>query len=270
LQEVYFRQVTGLDASSLYSFQKLFKVAQQYDCQVLLSALSPSIAANFDRHKLTVNIYNLKNKETNQSSKVLQSLISPEDNSKFNASEHSYRFIISPTLDIALQWCEESILAKRWRRTQQLPMALQLAALFNNDEVIPVFLNYLVRQSLEQSTHLFKEGQMADALYFLEHGMVSTYRGDLEQVPTVDGQPVWIESLGASTLLGEVDFLAQNHYSVSAWVTQPGMVLCLTRDRLTEMEHCDPAVALAFAKYLNGYLAQKFNQSLIELNALLT
>jgi SulP family sulfate permease len=140
-----FRLVTGLDSSAILNFVKLRQLASKTGFTLIFTALSPSIHAMLERgHVLIVD---------------------------------DQRCQTFANLDQGVEWCESEILAaSTWRRSRFTPMALQLKKLFPDEDLVGTFMGYLERLTLEPGDCLFRVGDRADAVYFVESGQIKLFK----------------------------------------------------------------------------------------------
>ncbi|HEY9628808.1 MAG TPA: SulP family inorganic anion transporter [Coleofasciculaceae cyanobacterium] len=227
-----FRLVSGLDSSAMLSLLKLKPLAQQRSLTLVLTSLSPTILAQFQREGLLSEPY----------------------------------CQVFPTLDEGIAWCESQILENsQFRRRRTLPLALQLEVFFQkSQDEIPAFLQYLEEINLEAGEYLFRQSEQSDGLYFLEYGEVSTQRG-VENQP----EPQHFETLGAGTLVGETDFYARCLHRVSAIANQPSTLYRLSAAALQKMQQEHPLLAGQFNEFMNRLFSERLVQAQTEIEILL-
>ncbi len=143
----------------------------------------------------------------------------------------------------------------RNRRQRYLPLALQLRTLFQNAEQVKPFTDYLEKLDLPPDACLFRQGEPAGALYFVEMGQIQL------SAELYGGQVKPIQICGAGELVGEVDFCTQTIYQMTAVVTQPSQLYRLTRPALQRMQQEQPAAAISFNEMVLARMASRLVES---------
>lgn len=119
-------------------------------------------------------------------------------------------------------------LARSLGRTDYLPMRREdAAALSAAGTVIDKY----------KGTHLFREGDVADACYIIEEGEVELYRAK------GSGKSVVLR-IGPSSVVGDIAMFQERPYLSSARVTTATRVLRLERDRLVPLLLVRPVLAM--------------------------
>ncbi|XGV98300.1 MAG: SulP family inorganic anion transporter [Leptolyngbya sp. BL-A-14] len=216
-----FRWVTGLDSSAVVSFVKLKQLADKHQFQILLADLAPAL------EKLL------------RQSRVL----APDD-------PICHQF---PDLDRSLEWCENQVLgASKYRRTRSLPFSLLLKTILTADnDQIAILMTYLKAFPLEAKQCLFNSGDAPDRLYFIESGEMSTI------MVLMGGKTQRIQTLGAGTTIGEVEFYTQTPYALSAIAEQSSKLYYLDLQSLQAMQKEHPQIATIFGEFMTRLLANR-------------
>ena len=119
-------------------------------------------------------------------------------------------------IDHALEWCEQTLLANRFPLEEgETPLAVQsLCAGFSTEE-LDLLESMLERRSYQQGTWLCREGDPANALFFILSGQVTL------SVPLASGRPGRLSTLAAGSAFGEMSMLDQGTRSVNIFADLP-------------------------------------------------
>ena len=218
-----FRDCVGLDSSALVAFRKIGQRAEARGFDVLLAHLGPTMLRQFARNGLTAGP----------------------------------RIRTLPTLDEALRDAEATLLAEAGipeaGATAHFARHLsdQLGCTIEPGELAP----YLTVRDLETGATLMRQGEAADALYFLEQGLVSIEIA-------VPGRPhMRLRTTAAGTVIGEVALVQGGQRTATAVAETPCRVVGIDRDGLARMERERPDLALRVQRFLILELAGKLTDT---------
>ncbi len=263
-----FRQVTGLDASAVFSFARMRQYAQGRDITLVFTHLSPEMRRRMEREVLT-----------------------PE-------TEVAWR--VFEDLDHGLEWCEEEMIdvfestgvtarprTVRQQLERSLPRTERLANLLEFlaqepegdpaltsapvDELIPGLgldrgsglENYLTRMEVEAGCELIRQGDAPEKLYFVESGQL------IAQVTRDDGQIIRLRKMGAGTVVGEIGMYGGTDATATVVTTEPSTVYALSAEGLERMEREDPDIAVVFHKFIAQLLSGRLSMATATMEALL-
>ncbi|MEM6836914.1 MAG: SulP family inorganic anion transporter [Cyanobacteria bacterium P01_C01_bin.120] len=220
-----FRLVSGLDSSALNSFIKMKHLAEQVNAYLLFTGLSPKIEATL---------------------RGRQGAIAPADSV----------CQVFANLDQAIDWCEAKIIEQRtFRRKRFIPFAMQLEEFFTDPEQVRPFMQYLEKIKLPAGEILFRQGEIAEALYFIESGQVSTF---LELGP---GRVKHLQTSSSGTIVGEIGLYGQTRHAGSGVADKPTSVYRLSRRSLDQMQQERSDIAAAFHQTVAKLLAEQLAQA---------
>lgn len=155
-------------------------------------------------------------------------------------------------LDHAHEWCEEHTLTiHRDEIPDQPDVRSQLEAIWSRPAYVPRFLAYLERLEFKPGMHLIRQGEMADALFFLESGEVTTL------LELGNGQTQRLRRQGGGTVLGELGLFLGVPRTASVVVEKPCVAFRLSAEALEAMRQRDPEVAGVFYEFLVRYMAER-------------
>ena len=222
-----FRDCVGLDSSALVAFRKIGQRAEQRGFDVLLVHLGPTVLRQVARSRLTANA----------------------------------RIRILDTLDAALREAEDTLLSETGTAgtDEVAPFARHVADRLGCAFGPADFAPYLAVRDLAAGETLMRQGEAADALYFLERGVVS-----IEM--SLPGRPnLRLRTTTAGTVIGEIALVQGGRRTATALAESPCRVVGLDRAALARMEAERPDLALTFQRFLILELAGK----LVDTNRLL-
>ncbi|WP_043357579.1 cyclic nucleotide-binding domain-containing protein, partial [Methylobacterium sp. B1] len=164
---------------------------------------------------------------------------------------------IRDTLDEALREAEATLLAEAGGAGPgevavfARHMADRLGSTFGPDDFAP----YLTVRDLTAGATLMRQGEAADALYFLEQGVVSIEmevpgRGNLR-----------LRTTTAGTVIGEIALVQGGRRTATAIAESPCRVVGIDRAGLARMERERPDLALTFQRFLMLELAGKVSDT---------
>ena len=220
-----FRRVTGLDASAIFSLSKVQNLASKQGFSLLLSQVSPQLIAQFDQGGLN--------------------------------DLHGGAYKLMPDLDCALEWCEDRLLAagNGGSNGQHLHLEDQLKDAWPAGIQAQGMLPYLERLELPAATHLIRQAEQSEALYFVESGRVTA------RLEFQDGRTLRLRTMGPGTVVGEVGLFLRGARAASVITEQPCIVYRLSTTELERMSRDNPDLALAFHRYLICLLGERLTNS---------
>ena len=134
-----FKQVTGVDSSTINSFNKLRILAELDNFQVLFCNLTPQIISQFEAEGLFADSMDL--------------------------------FLKFDDLDHGMEWCEEQIISETTIGSNKQKEEIDEIKLF--EEKFADLLIYFESKDINQNTTLIEQGNDPDGLYFIKSGRVT-------------------------------------------------------------------------------------------------
>lgn len=229
-----FRQVVLLDSSAVFSITRMKQLAESQKIQMVWTNLSVAIERLMEKG----------------------GLIEEADDS----------FIILPTLDHGLEWCENRILATQGITdltgfSEKIEKQLQRA--IPDLEDVTRLMKYLERMEVEENHYLMRQGDQPDEMYFIEAGLVSV------QLDLPDGKIMRLRSMRGGTTVGEMGMYLGNVRTASVVADRPSIVYRLSRNALKEMEKNDPEIAAFLHQWIASLLAERLAENNRTIEALL-
>lgn len=222
-----FRRVPGLDSSAISSFLRLVQLTRAQHIETLFTEVAPSIQNQLKR----------------------------------GGVEHIRYF---KTLDAGVEWCENVILTQNHSPLDIISYSLQaqLMEFLPRGEDRERLAAYLERLELPTDTILIRQGDPADALYFIESGVVSV------NVELSDGRQVRVRTIQSGTV-GEIAVYLGGLRT--AWVTtlEPTLAYRLSKTALSEMELEAPSLAAGVHKWIATIMAERLADLVRVMDALM-
>lgn len=223
-------QVTGLDSTALLSLEKLVRLTQEQQIVLALAGLHGRTRAQFGQGDLVP---------------------APGALEYFDDLDH------------ALEWCENRILAEH--ATPQLPLVSlqeQWARIVPATADTQKLLDYMERREVARGEILIRQGDAADALYFLEAGQLTA------QLEGAERTPLRLEALSGGLTVGEIGFYLNLPRTATVVATEPSVVYVLTRAQLVELEKSDPAAAALLHRIVVQLLSDRVRHLTAVVNVL--
>ncbi|MFC6742468.1 cyclic nucleotide-binding domain-containing protein [Methylobacterium tardum] len=218
-----FRETVGLDSSALIAFRKIGQLAEQRGFDVLLVHLTPRALRQVTRNGL--------------------------------AGEG--RIQILNTLDEALRAAETTLLAEAGGAGpgEVAVFARHMADRLGGASGPGDFAPYMTVRDLSAGAVLMRQGEAAEALYFLETGVVSI---EME----VPGRAnLRLRTTTAGTVIGEIALVQGGRRTATAIAETSCRVVGIDRAALARMERERPDLALFFQRFLILELAGKVSDT---------
>ena len=226
-----FLRVHGLDSSAVSSFTRIMQLAEIHDVYLVLTQVSPSIRQQMARGGLTPG----------------------------------QRAQIFPTLDHGVEWCENMLLQRHEASTFFIQTGIegQLRRTFPRPELVEHLLPYLERMEVAANVALFRRGDPADAMYFVEAGRLNVIlQGD-------DGETTRLRNIRSGTVAGEISMYLRSPRTADVITEQPCVLFRLTLESLARMEEQDAETASALHEWVARLLAERMADNTRALLALL-
>ncbi|WP_448603062.1 SulP family inorganic anion transporter [Thermoleptolyngbya sp.] len=227
-----FRLVTGLDASAALSFAKMQQVARKHGFRLLFANLPPLILSQL------------------QQGGVLET----------PPAEHT----VFPDVDRAVEWCEDQLFADvAWRRRRSLPLLMQLHDVFPDESQASEFAAYLETQDVAAGTGLFRAGDRANGLYWIESGQVTLW------IDLPGDQQKRLQTLGQGMIVGEDACYHKAVHTVTAIADMPSTLHWLSAESLSNLRQRNPQLALRLMDWVMRLLSEQVIHAKAEIQELL-
>ena len=229
-----FRQVSNIDTSAVNSFVRMRQLAAARDVTLVFAGLGTDIL----RQLQLVDF--------------------------FRPADHSLKLMRD--LDHALEWCEDQLLGGAETDTEDRPKALGrlFAAIFGRRRTVAVFLRYLKRRDVALRERIFRQGDAADALYFVHSGKITLL------LEVEGGGYIRLQTLSAGTVFGEMGLYTRQPRTATAISRRTGTLFYLSRGAFARLQRDHPAVAARLHLYLGRSLADRLALSNAALQSLST
>jgi SulP family sulfate permease len=224
-----FRLVQGADGSSIVMLKRLQTVCRDAGVQLVLTELARRMEAQLARGGFELN------------------------------AAHVHRFA---DLDRGLEWCEEYILGQT-----DVPRTLMEVL---DDALTRVGSRLLCEMAeyrdVSAGEPLVRQGEPSNEMFFVESGRVHVL------LPLGGGsidESKRLRTYGPGTVVGEMGFYSGEPRSADIVAEKDTRVLCITHERLANIEADHPALARAIHRHVINTLAQRVRLSNEEVRLLL-
>lgn len=214
-----FRQVTGIDSTSLWSFRRLHQLTQVHGVSLVLTALSPAIRRQFSSIPA------------------------------FEGAMPSF-----PDLDRGCEWCETQLLTTVEGAGSALssdPLRQELQRILGQEGLVEGLLAYFERQERAAGSYLMRQGDAPDLLFFIESGRVTA------QLEGGNGEPARLQTMEGGHLLGELGFFLGLERTADVVADTPCVIHRLSQQGLAHMRADQPAIASALQQVIIHKLAER-------------
>jgi len=212
-----FQLVVGMDAAGISSFVKIQRAAERAGVRVVFTGMGERLAAEWIVGAAGVH----------------------------DTIEHF------GGLDHALEWCEDQLILPDETNAARVPLVDWLEYELRSTDLAQRLLPYLEPRAYATGEALCRQGEHADAMFFVEAGRVRVVYEDPE------GRQVRLRSLGNRTILGEMGLYRDTLRSATALAEQPCTVHVLSAGGLTAMEVGDPSLTAALTAAIIRSLGER-------------
>jgi SulP family sulfate permease len=229
-----FRQVVLIDSSAVFSITRMRQLAESQQIHMVWTNLSTAIQRLLERG----------------------GLVDESDDS----------FIILPTLDHGLEWCENNILAEEGVTDLTgfiEKIEKQLKRVIPDPEDVKKLMKYLEKRDLTEGEYLMRQGDQPDEMYFIEAGLITA------QLELPDGKLMRLRSMRGGTTVGEMGMYLGNPRTASVVAERTSVVYRLSRSALSEMEKNEPKLAALLHHWIARLLAERLADNNRTIEALL-
>jgi SulP family sulfate permease len=174
---------------------------------------------------------------------------------------------IFATLDDALQWVEDRILAGEQAGPEggEAPLTLAQIELFRGfeaDQTLAALAPCMAERSCAPGETIFQGGDAGDELFLIRRGIVRIV------LPLERGTHHNLAAFGRGNFFGEVAFLDRSRRSANAVATTPTDLFVISRAKFDELSRAHPLVGLKIYARLAQALALRLRHTDAEVRAL--
>lgn len=212
-----FQRVPGMDSSAVASFLRLRQILEPQQIELVLTNVHPGIRSQLQRGEF----------------------------------EKGARYFLS--LDAGVEWCEDQILESNAFAYDDIFRTLdaQLLQILPDAQAVERFKRYLTRVEIPVGTYLIRQGEIAEAVYFLEMGELSV------EVEREGGKTMRLRTIQHSSVVGEVATYWGGIRTASVVTLKPSTVYRLFTRELDEMDRQDPDLAAALHRWMASIMAER-------------
>ena len=224
-----FRQVKRLDSSAVFGVTRLKQLVESGNIVMAWSGLSEDIHDQMQRGGLLLG--------------------------------QGETFAIYPTLDHALEWCENKLLAnEKEQPTVDLGKSI-LTTLNRSFPGIKHIKEFMERVEIQAGEYFIRQGESSNDLFYIESGLVTV------EFETIKGEVVRLRSIKSGATLGEITLYLGGVRSASVKAEEASTIYRMSAENLRKMHKEDPALAAVLHEWIARTLAERLaeNNRLIEL-----
>lgn len=214
-----FKLVTGIDSSATYSFAQIKRAADERGIKLVLVHLPPLV----------------------QRALRASEFITPE-------------VLIAPELDHALEWCENTIIARHQGHEQEeASLRDWFDLILDNSDEAAELMNRCDRLEVTAGTTIVRAGEAADSMLFILDGRVGV------MVPAEQGGTTRVRSLGRYTTIGEMGLVAQTPRSATIQAETDSVLYVLTTPQFEAIARDQPALSHKLLTYFVTVMAERLS-----------
>lgn len=159
-------------------------------------------------------------------------------------------------MDYALEWCEDRILASAGvDKLQARSLEAMLAPIFPEPDKLHRLVPYLEQMHFNNKEYVFLQGDTADAMYFIESGMITI------QLELGGKKTTRLKKMGPGTVFGEMGIYTHAPRSASAVAEGKCCLYRLSQATLDSMQVQDPQLISALHRFMVNLLSQRVNDA---------
>jgi len=227
-----FRRVTGFDSSAVSIFLRIKQLCEAAAIHLVFTQLSAEMLRQLDQGGLSKPAGDV--------------------------------FHIFPNLDYGVEWCEDQIVAaERMTCADRGGLHEQLATAFSGPSQVERFMGYLERMDVPAGYQLFQQGDLSDAMYFIDSGSATA------QLELSDGRTIRLRTMLCGTVVGEVSVCLGDVRTATVVTAQPSTLYRLSIGAIGRMEAEEPEVAAAPHRWLARLMADRLAENNATLVAVL-
>ena len=224
-----FRQVTGVDSSTINSFIKLRILAEVDNFQVLFCSLTPQIFSQFEAEGLF--------------------------------AESADLYLKFDDLDHGMEWCEDQIISESTKGDNDVYEQIDEIKLF--EEKFADLLSYFESKNIEPNTIIIEQGNDPEGLYFIRSGRVTV------TLKSANNKKMRLKSMGTGTVVGEVSLYLKAKATASVISDTACETYFLSHENFEKLNKEDPERAVELHTYIIKLLSDRLAKSNATIQALM-
>ena len=212
-----FKHVTGIDSSAAYSFSQIKSCALERAVKIVLVHL-PAAAE-----------------------KALRS-------TDFISGDVS----VAPELDIALEWCEDQVIAQHQDRDQDdANLRDWFMQLLDDEHAVAELIRRCQRVEVSAGDIIVRSGDPADSMHFILDGRVGV------MIPIADGRVTRVRSLGRCTTIGEMGLVSHAPRNATIQAEIDSVLYVLSASAFEDIKTTDPVLGQRLLTYFVSVMAER-------------
>lgn len=229
-----FHRVPRLDSSAVFGITRLKQLTQANQILMVWTEVSPDIVHQLERGG--------------------------------HVDRHDDGFIVLPSLDEGVEWCENKILAREGMTdltafTERVESQLQ--RLLPGIQGVDRLMKYLERREVDVGEYLMRQNEPSEEMYFVESGLVSV------ELELPSQKRLRVRSIRGGATVGEIGIYLEGVRTASVVASRRSIVYRLSLQALQEMREKDPEIAALFHEWIARLLAERIADNNRMLEALM-
>lgn len=219
-----FKLVTGLASSAGIGFDKLRKLADEYDIKVIVTSAPLELEDHLAKSG--------------------------------HLSEDGEGFEVFFNLDFAMEWCENKVLnSENMLEMKQMALPELLAPVFPEPKHIPALMKVLKRVVVRKGEAVFRQGDDSDSMFFVESG-----RLDVE-LELEGGKLLRLKKVGPGAVFGEMGIYTMAPRSATIRAAEKCVLYMMTTEKLSAVEKRAPMLVTSIHRYMVNMLAERLGDA---------
>ncbi|QJB57992.1 SulP family inorganic anion transporter [Pseudodesulfovibrio sp. zrk46] len=219
-----FKMVTGLASAAGVGFDKLRKLTEEHEVQVIIT----SAPLELEEHL--------------------------EESGYLGAEAGAFKVFFN--LDYAMEWCENHVLdSENMLEMKQMTLAELLAPVFPEPKYIPALMKVMKRVDVKKGEAVFRQGDSSDSMYFVESGKLDV------ELELEGGKLLRLKKVGPGAVFGEMGIYTLAPRSATIRAAEKCVLYMMTTNKLNAVEKRAPMLVTTIHRFMINMLADRLNDA---------
>lgn len=228
-----FKMVTGLASAAGIGFDKLQKIVEEYDLELIIT----SAPLELEEHL--------------------------EQSGHLGEQEGAFKVFFN--LDYALEWCENHVLdSENMLHMKQMKLPELLAPVFPEPKYIPALMKVLKRVTAAKGETVFRQGDASDSMYFVESG-----RLDVE-LELEGGKVLRLKKVGPGAVFGEMGIYTMAPRTATIRAAEKCVLYMMSTEKLAAVEKRAPMLVTTIHRFMINMLSGRLADANIKVRDLMS
>jgi len=227
-----FKLVNGLASAAGIGFDKLRKLTEEHEVQVIITSAPLELEEHLDA------------------------------SGHLGKEEGAFKVFFN--LDFAMEWCENHVLdSENMLEMKQMTLSELLAPVFPEPKYIPALMKVLKRVDVRKGEAIFRQGDGSDSMYFVESG-----RLDVE-LELEGGKLLRLKKVGPGAVFGEMGIYTLAPRSATVRAAEKCVLYMMTTEKLDAVEKRAPMLVTTIHRYMINMLSERLGDANIKVRDLM-